>query len=86
LLADLFAKMNRDDTIYLSLLIISIPIGYLFKYFQKFVHNKAIYGALIGFLMVVIVCLNDTIHSLITITVNSILILVIHPKYEVTLE
>lgn len=73
--------MNKDDKIYISLLIISIPIGFIFKYCKFSTKHKAYLSSLIGFTIVTIVCTKDIYHSLILSTVNAISIKSIHPKY-----
>jgi lysophospholipid acyltransferase 7 len=73
--------MNSDDKIYITLLIISIPIGFIFKYFIFSTKYKAYLSSLIGFIIVFIVCCNDIYHSLILSIVNAIIIKSIHPKY-----
>ncbi|CAF0874634.1 unnamed protein product [Brachionus calyciflorus] len=73
--------MNKDDTIYISLLLISIPIGFLLKKYVKNTKSKAFLSSLIGFLMVLIVCPFDVYHSLILSIINSLILVAVHPKY-----
>jgi lysophospholipid acyltransferase 7 len=73
--------MNSDDKIYISLLIISIPFGFIFKYFNFSSKYKAYLSSLIGFIIVFIVCNNDIYHSLVLSIINAIIIKSIHPKY-----
>ena len=74
--------MNKDDYIYLLLLIISIPIGYLFKNLIKTPKSRQISSAIIGFLIVLTVCSSDVLHSVILVLVNTTLLISIHPKYN----
>jgi hypothetical protein len=71
--------MNKDDTIYITLLLISIPLGLLFKNYKN-AKLKKIWSTLIGFSIVLVVCYTDIFHSLFIITVNSLLIQFMHPK------
>lgn len=73
--------MSPDDKIYISLLIISIPIGFIFKNYVSCGKYKAYLSSLIGFTIVSIVCTNDIYHSIVLSIVNSIIIKSIHPKF-----
>lgn len=72
--------MNKDDILYISLLIISIPIGFLFKYSIRTAKLRAHISAAVGFVMVVIVCAHDTYHSLALTAVNALFIFAINPR------
>ena len=72
--------MNKEEQIYVLLLILSIPIGYLFKRVLRGSQTRAILSAFIGFVICVLVCQYDIFHSLILIASNSLLIVLIHPK------
>ena len=72
--------MNIDDTIYITLIILSIPLGLLFKN-SKSPKFKTIWSSLIGFIIALIVCYKDILHSLFIVTINSLLIQFMHPKY-----
>ena len=74
--------MNQDDKIYISLLIVSIPIGFLFKPINKYVstRTKAYISSIIGFIMAIIVCSYDILQSIVLTFVNTILLLTISPK------
>lgn len=71
--------MNKDDTIYIILLILSIPLGFLFKNSRnpKF---KSIFSTLFGFLIALVVCQQDIVHSFFIVVTNFILIKSIHAK------
>lgn len=75
--------MNKDDLVYISLLVLSIPIGFIFKlsYFKSAPNIKALLSTILGVATVLIVCQNDIIYSAVLILTNSILIKLIHPKY-----
>jgi lysophospholipid acyltransferase 7 len=72
--------MNKDDTVYITLIILSIPLGLLFKN-SKSPKFKTIWSSVIGFIIALIVCYKDIIHSLFIVTLNSLLIQFMHPKY-----
>ncbi len=72
--------MNRDDFVYAFLLILSIPVGNLFKKFIRDPRLKSILSSVIGLFIVVIVCKTDTLHSLFLVITNSMLILLVHSK------
>ncbi|XP_006000687.1 lysophospholipid acyltransferase 7 [Latimeria chalumnae] len=57
--------MSPDEITYLSILLLSIPIGFLFK--QASPRVKQVGGASVGFLLTVLTCNVHTVHSLITI-------------------
>ena len=73
----------NDDTIYVTLLILSIPMGYLFKS-NRFIQTpkfRSYVSSLIGFVMVLITCSYDSLHSIVVTLVNSILLIAVNPKY-----
>ena len=72
--------MNKDDTLYISLLIISIPIGFLFKYSIRSAKLRAYVSSAIGLAMAAVVCTGDIYHSLLLTAVNSLLIVAINPR------
>ena len=71
--------MNKDDTIYITLLLISIPLGLFFKN-SKSPRFKTVWSSVIGFTIAFVVCYFDILHSLFIVTVNSLLIQFMHPK------
>lgn len=73
--------MNQDDTIYISLLIISIPIGFVFKNWIRSGKTRAYISSGIGLGMAAIVCTYDIYHSLLVALVNSLLIIAINPRF-----
>jgi hypothetical protein len=62
-----------DEVIYVCLLLISIPIGFIFKD-SRHIHFKSWFSTLIGFLFALIVCRWDVLHSLITTSVTCLII------------
>lgn len=66
--------MNSDDIIYLSLLIFSMGFGLYYRKITNPKHKKLL-GALVGFLIVVIVSGIHVMHVLITALVNACIIL-----------
>lgn len=73
--------MNKDDTIYISLLVISIPIGFIFKNYVRSAKQRAYISSAIGFLMALIVCSYDIYHSFLLTLVNSVLLVAINPRF-----
>ena len=72
--------MNKDDQIYLLLLLVAIPIGLIFKRFKFESAKKEVISTCIGLIIVLIVCSYDIIHSLIVVVVNATILTTIHPK------
>ena len=70
-----------DEVIYICLLLISIPAGFLFKD-SRHIHFKAWSSTLIGFLFAVIVCRWDVLHSLITTSVTCLLLASVTARYN----
>ncbi len=62
-----------DEVIYVCLLLLSIPIGFLFKD-SRHTNLKAWSSTFIGFLFALIVCRWDVLHSLITTSVTCLII------------
>lgn len=62
-----------DEVIYVCLLLLSIPIGFVFKD-SRHVHFKAWSSTLIGFLFAIVVCRKDIVHSLITTSVSCLIL------------
>ena len=75
--------MTWDDIIYVSLLIVSIPLGHLIK-LQSSYYVKKYLSTGIGFLIATIVCGRHIVHSLVTVLVNTILLAIL-PKRCVVL-
>ena len=73
-------EANFDDLIYLGCLLLSIPIGFLFKYASFKVATKAYLSTLIGFIMALLVCSTDIYHSFILILVNAIFMTTLSPR------
>ena len=86
--------MNKDDTVYIAMLVLSIPIGFLFKYLTKlqnvsedgvvsrrFVRVKRLISTLIGLAFVLIICgFHDILHSLFLVLTTALFVKIIHPK------
>lgn len=70
--------MSQDDIIYVFLLIISVPLGYVVKQSSSY-KQKQYLCTLFGVIIALIVCGRTIIHSLITVFVNNTLLLLI-PK------
>jgi len=62
-----------DEVIYVCLLLLSIPIGFLYKD-SRYTNLKAWSSTLIGFIFALIVCRWDVLHSLITTAVTCLII------------
>ena len=62
-----------DEVIYVCLLLLSIPIGFIFKD-SRHANFKAWSSTLIGFLFALIVCRWDILHSLITTAVTCLIL------------
>lgn len=73
--------MNKDDTIYISLLVTSVPIGFIFKNYVRSAKQRAYISSAIGFLMALIVCSYDIYHSFLLTLVNSVLLVAINPRF-----
>ena len=58
--------MSPDDIIYISLLLLSIPIGFIIKNVQSTIHRQWL-TLIIGFVMTIVTVRFDVIHSLVTI-------------------
>lgn len=75
--------MNKDDIVYITLLILSIPIGFIFR-LKAFEHSprlKAALSSLLGLVTVCIVCQYDILYSFVLVVSNAIIIKLIHPKF-----
>ena len=62
-----------DEVIYVCLLLISIPTGFVFKN-SRHINFKAWSSTFIGFLFALIVCRWDVLHSLITTSVTCLIL------------
>ncbi|CAD5119004.1 DgyrCDS7659 [Dimorphilus gyrociliatus] len=71
--------MSKDDWIYLFLLFLSIPLGFLTAKLPSGVIRK-LFSTFVGLLFTVCVCGNETIHSVITVVVNCLIIKVFHKQ------
>ncbi|CAF3740763.1 unnamed protein product [Adineta steineri] len=69
-----------DEVIYVCLLLLSIPIGFLFKD-SRHTNFKAWSSTLIGFLFALIVCRWDIFHSLITTAVTCLILASVTARY-----
>ena len=74
--------VNIDDLVYLSCMVLAIPIGILFKKISFNPSMKAFVSSGIGLCMGYLVCSKDIYHSLIVTFINSLIITVLSPKYE----
>lgn len=73
--------VNIDDLVYLSCMVLAIPIGILFKKISFNPSMKAFVSSGIGLCMGYLVCSKDIYHSLIVTFINSLFITVLSPKY-----
>lgn len=71
-------KMTTDDIIYVLLLVISVPLGFLVKQSSSY-RQKQYLSTGFGVIIALIVCGRSISHSLITVFVNNTLLLLI-PK------
>lgn len=62
-----------DEVIYVCLLLLSIPLGLLFKD-SRHIHFKTWSSTFIGFLFALIVCRWDILHSFITTAVTCLIL------------
>lgn len=62
-----------DEVIYVCLLLVSIPIGFIFKDLRH-ANVKALSSTVIGFIFALIVCRWDIFHSLITTSVACLIL------------
>ena len=62
-----------DEVIYVCLLLLSIPLGFLFKN-SRHTNYKAWSSTFIGFLFALIVCRWDFLHSFITTSVTCLIL------------
>ncbi|CAF2993644.1 unnamed protein product [Rotaria sp. Silwood2] len=69
-----------DEVIYVCLLLISIPIGFIFKN-SRHINLKAYSSTLIGFIFALIVCRWDVLHSLITTSVTCLILAGVTARY-----
>ncbi len=74
--------MSNDDLVYISLLIFSIPFGFLFKLnlFKNQPRFKAFVSAILGITGVVVACGYDFCYSAALVLSNAILIKLVHPR------
>ena len=73
--------MNKDDQVYLFLLVATIPLGLLFKKSDFDPSKKKFLATLIGLTIALIVSSYDIFHSLIVVFINNVVLLTIHPKH-----
>ena len=66
--------MGSDDVVYAVMLLVSLPLGLLVKSADSAGKRQAL-STLVGIVMVLIVCRTDTLHSLFSSLVNSLIIL-----------
>ena len=71
--------MDNDDWIYLSLLIVSMPIALLVKKLSDPLQKQLISSG-VGTLMIATVCGMDGLHPLLTATVNNLIVCFISPR------
>ncbi|CAF4246661.1 unnamed protein product, partial [Rotaria socialis] len=69
-----------DEVIYVCLLLVSIPIGFLFKN-SRHANLKAYSSTLIGFIFALIVCRWDVLHSLVTTSVTCLILAGVTARY-----
>ncbi|CAF4240090.1 unnamed protein product [Rotaria magnacalcarata] len=69
-----------DEVIYVCLLLVSIPIGFLFKN-SRHANFKAYSSTLIGFIFALIVCRWDVLHSLVTTSVTCLILAGVTARY-----
>ncbi len=73
--------MNKDDQIYLFLIILSIPLGLIFRRNNFDSSSKAFISTLIGISIVLAVSSYDIVHSLLVVCINNAIIISVHPRY-----
>uniref|UniRef100_A0A670YYQ7 Uncharacterized protein n=1 Tax=Pseudonaja textilis TaxID=8673 RepID=A0A670YYQ7_PSETE len=71
--------MSPDEIVYLVVLLISIPVGFLFKKVGKCLKTKKYGAAVIGLALILATCQIHILHSLITI-LGTWLIINISPR------
>ena len=71
--------MSPDDYVYVGLLICSVAVGPLIRYLNDY-RLKQLVSSALGFAIVVSVCREHFVHSLVTSLVNCLIIKSIRPR------
>lgn len=71
--------MDNDDIIYCILLIVSLCIGYLVKVTNGYVARQRLVSA-VGVVMVIVVCRQHCLHSLLSAMVNAFILLLVSAR------
>lgn len=73
-----------DEVIYVCLLLLSIPIGFVFKD-SRHANLKAWSSTVTGFIFALIVCRGDIVHSLVTTSVSCLILASVTARYMISL-
>ncbi|GAB1610528.1 lysophospholipid acyltransferase 7-like [Argonauta hians] len=73
-------SMPLDDIVYVTLLLLSIPFGHVVKVTRSAVGKQALTG-LVGAAMALLICRLHIIHSLVTTSVNCLIVKLLPQKY-----
>ncbi len=73
------STMDWNDFIYASLLLFSVLFGHVLKSVEAG-RKRQIVSSVVGVALVLIVCGKHGLHSLVTVLVNSVIVLLISPR------
>ena len=72
--------MNKDDQVYMLLLVATIPLGLLFKKGDFDPITKKFLSTLIGLSIASIVSSYDIFHSILVVLINNCILILFHPR------